>query len=284
MNLTELWNAFSTERKVAISPTTHGRVYAQVAYWVAKNPYQDLDQLRQAAIWQLQQPTLKNALRVVQYLKSMVRWAAAEDVKLLPRNSLASLKMPKPPQQAEVVTIPIECMEDVMHELRLISTRGSRWDLVSEFILQTGLRTAEAFGLQWQDVDSESQRIRIHQNMTISHGLIGRTKTGKERTVPLNPAAVKVLKRLGRGEPADFVFPYNRNSYMWAFRTAMQRLHDRGLIPQRYRPYDLRHSNISALLEKGIPVTQCATWAGNSPEMCWKHYAGVTERYEMPVI
>lgn len=284
MKLTELWERFSSERQVAVSATTHSRIYAQIAYWVAKNPYQDVEQVRLAAIWQLQQPTLKNALRVVQYLKAMVRWACAEDVGLLPRNYLASLKTPKPPQQGEVVTIPAECMEEVMHELRRTSTRGSRWDLVSEFILQTGLRTAEAFGLQWQDVDWEHPRIRIHQNMTLDHGLVGRTKTGKERWVPLNPAALRVLKRQGAGEPTDFVFPYNRNSYMWAFRTAMQRLYDRGLIPKRYRPYDLRHSNISALLEKGIPVTQCASWAGNSPEMCWKHYAGVTERYEMPVI
>lgn len=284
MTLIELWELFSNERQVAVSATTLCRVYAQVAFWLAKNPHQDLEQIRQAAVWQLQQPSLKNALRVVQYMKTMVRWASAEDVGYLPKNLLASFKVPKPPQVEDVVTIPQECIEEVMHELRLTSTRGSRWDLLSMFILQTGLRTAEAFGLQWKDVDPVAARLRIHQNMTITHGLVGRTKTGKERWVPLNAVAIKVLQRLGEGAPDAFVFPYNRHSYMWAFRTAMQRLFDRGLIPKRYRPYDLRHSHISRLLEKGIPVTQCSTWAGNSPEMCWKHYAGVTEHYELPVL
>jgi integrase len=284
MKLLDLWQLFTTERRVAISESTYERVYAQIALWLSQNPYQELDQIRQAAVWQLQQPTLKNALRVVQYMKTMSQWACSEGVGLLPKNSLAGLKLPKPPQKDEITVIPTSCMDDVIHELRACSRHGNRWDLLSIFLLQTGLRPAEAFGMQWCDIDSEHQRLRVHQNMTISHGLVGRTKTGKERWVPLNKEAMKVLKKLGTGEPDAFVFPYNRHTYMWAFRAAMQRLVDRGVIPKRYRPYDLRHTHISKLLEKGIPVTQAATWSGNSAQVCWQHYAATTEHYQMPVL
>jgi hypothetical protein len=34
----------------------------------------------------------------------------------------------------------------------------------------------------------------------------------------------------------------------------------------------------------GIPVTQAAQWAGNTSEVIWKHYAGSTKDYEMPVL
>jgi len=55
-------------------------------------------------------------------------------------------------------------------------------------------------------------------------------------------------------------------------------------VKYRYRPYDLRHVAISRWLEAGIPVAQAAQWAGNTSEVIWKHYAGNTTEYEMPVL
>jgi len=55
-------------------------------------------------------------------------------------------------------------------------------------------------------------------------------------------------------------------------------------MAEAYRPYDLRHVAISRWLEAGIPVTQAAQWAGNTSEVIWKHYAGSTTEYEMPVL
>lgn len=64
----------------------------------------------------------------------------------------------------------------------------------------------------------------------------------------------------------------------------MKEAHDTGLISHRYRPYDLRHSAITRWIEAGIPVAQVAQWAGNTAEMIWNHYCGVTEESEMPII
>lgn len=285
MLISKLWQLFQSERSVALSASTVDRIYAQVAKHLDLNPYKEAEQLRPAAVWQLQQVEYpKVNLRVVGYMKTMAEWAASPDVALLERNPIKTLKLPKAPQREEVVVIPAAEQDEVFYALKKISTRGSRWDLVSVFLYQAMLRTCEAFGLQWQDVDWQEHRARVHQNMTIGHGLSPRTKTGKERWVPLNEAAMKVLRKLGERGPEEFIFPYNRHSYMWAFRTAMQRLKADGKISRIYRPYDLRHSSISALLEKGIPVSQVATWAGNSPEICWKHYAATTQHYEMPVL
>jgi hypothetical protein len=61
-------------------------------------------------------------------------------------------------------------------------------------------------------------------------------------------------------------------------------LHSAGLVKARYRPYDLRHVAISRWLEAGIPVAQVSAWAGNSNEVVWKHYAGTTTEYVVPVL
>lgn len=79
-------------------------------------------------------------------------------------------------------------------------------------------------------------------------------------------------------------FPWGRYAFQNFFREKVDQLHAAGLVKARYRPYDLRHVAISRWLEAGIPVAQAAKWAGNTSEVIWKHYAGTTKDYEMPVL
>lgn len=235
-------------------------------------------------VWILQQQPPKSAKRVAQYMKTLFRWASSEDVGLVAKNPIATFRLPKEDQKPDPIVIPKAVQDDVLASLRLSSINEARWDLVANFQLQTGLRTAEVFGLHWEDVDMEGRRCRIHQNMTITHGLQPRTKTGRERWVPLNEIAHDLLLHVGKMHDDPRVFPWNRRSYQTTFRNAMTRLQSKGVIKKRYRPYDLRHTFISSLLEHGIPVTQVASWAGNSPQTCWEHYAGTTNTYEIPVV
>jgi integrase len=235
-------------------------------------------------VWILNQQPSKSAKAVAQYIKTLFRWASSEDVALVSRNPVATFRLPKQEQKPEPIVIPKPMQDDVMASLRLTSIHEAKWHLVANFQLQLGLRTAEVFGLQWQDVDWDSRRCRIHQNMTLTHGLQSRTKTGKERWVPLNEIAYEILRTMQKAHKEPFVFPWPRQTYQTSFRSAMQRLVRKGVIKHRYRPYDLRHTFISSLLEQGIPVTQVARWAGNSPKTCWEHYAGTTNSYEMPLV
>ena len=57
-------------------------------------------------------------------------------------------------------------------------------------LILTGCRRGEILGLRWEDVDLESRELRLRD-----------TKTGP-RTVPLSPAAVKLLAGLPRYEGA----------------------------------------------------------------------------------
>jgi integrase len=233
-------------------------------------------------IWVLQQKPVLTARRVCMYVRSMYRWACAEDIGLISGNPVANFRMPKAPQKScEITVIP-------RHEIALVLTaltakltyREVDWSLFAEFMLQTAMRTGEVRAAKWSDI--KDGKLLVHSNFTLTHGLKDSTKTNKQRWVPLNPRALEILEELPRH--SDFIFPWDRLAFQSFFGKRMSQMHEAGLIEKRYRPYDLRHVAISRWLEAGIPVTQAAQWAGNTSEVIWKHYAGSTTDYEMPVL
>ena len=216
------------------------------------------------------------------YVRSLYKWASAEDVALISRNPVANFRMPKAPQKDhEIVVIPRTEIPLVLVALESkLAYRKVNWSSFAEFMLQTAMRTGEVRAMKWSDI--EEDRVLVHSNFTLTHGLKNSTKTNKKRWVPLNARTKQILESLPRD--SDYVFPWNRQAFQSFFIKRMQQLHEAGLIQKRYRPYDLRHVAISRWLEAGIPVTQAAAWAGNTAQVIWKHYAANTTEYEMPVL
>lgn len=278
----QCWNQFLQERSISLSPTSLTTDYAQAGKWLARCPVQTLSDGRQVLIWVLQQQPVLAARRVAMFTRAMYRWAAQEDIGILPLNPVANFKMPKAPQKkADVVVIPRNEVGLVLAALEhKLTYRSTNWSLFAEFMLQTAMRTGEVRALRWTDI--KDGKALVHSNYTLTHGHKNSTKTNKERWVPLNQRAQEILDGLPRD--SEYIFPWNRNAFQSFFNKRMQELHSAGLIEKRYRPYDLRHVAISRWLEKGIPVTTAAKWAGNTADVIWKHYAGSTTEYEMPVL
>lgn len=279
--LTEVWEAFCAERAVTLQATSLSTDYRQVGQWLSRCPVQDVERGREAMGWVLTQNPPKAARRVAMFLKSLYRWAASEDVALVERNPVASFRFPKRPQsEDEVVVIPRGEVPLLLAGMEPVRKRGPQWHLLAQWMLQTGVRTGEAFATQWEDVRGE--RVLVHQNLTLTHGLKASTKTNRQRWVPINPVARGILEELPR--TGAFVFPWNRQSFQSFFARRAQQMAAQGVLSRGYRPYDLRHTAISGWLEAGIPVTQTAAWAGNSAQVIWQHYANTTGDYEMPVL
>ena len=281
-SLSAAWDQFLAERSISLSPTSIATDYTQAGKWLARCPVQDLTQGRQVLLWILSQQPLQSARRVTMFARCMFKWAASEDVALLPRNPVANFKVPKAPQRDHEVTVILR--DEIPLILAALETKGhhrqQRWHLFAEWMLQTGQRTGEVRALRWDDL--EDGRIRVHSNFTLTHGLKASTKTTKARWVPVNRRAAEILEELDRD--SDFIFPWGRYAFQNFFRQKVDELHGAGLVKERYRPYDLRHVAISRWLEAGIPVAQAASWAGNTSEVIWRHYANVTQDYEMPVL
>lgn len=282
LSLSNAWKLFLDERSISLSPTSLVTDYAQVTKWINRCPIQDLSQGRQILIWTLKQEPVKSARRVCMFIRSLYKWASSEDVAILERNPVANFKMPKPPQQdTDIIVIPKNEITLILVALKAKSHhKDVDWSLFAEFMLQTGMRTGEVRALQWKDIDDG--RILVHSNYTLTHGYKSSTKTNKQRWVPLNEKSKELLGELDRS--SEYIFPWNRYTFQSFFRSKVDQLHAAGLIKHRYRPYDLRHVAISRWLEAGIPVTQAASWAGNTSEVIWKHYAGSTVEYKMPVL
>ena len=280
--LLETWNQFKTERAISLCATSLVSDYRQVTKWLTKCPIQDLEQGRQILTWVLSQEPTKSARRVSMYVKGLYKWASSEDVQLISRNPVLTFRMPKAPQKDEdIIVIPKAETQIILDALKGKGRRSAaNWAAYAEFMLQTGMRTGEVRALKWGDIDEG--RVLVHANYTLTHGYKPSTKTNKKRSVPLNTRCIEIL--LQQSSDTEYIFPYNRYAFQSWFYDRMKEAHSTGLISHRYRPYDLRHSAITRWIEAGIPVAQVAQWAGNTAEMIWNHYCGVTEESEMPII
>lgn len=281
LTLDQAWNQFVTERSISLCATSLTSDYRQVTKWLARCPHQNFDtDGRLALTWTLQQEPIRSARRVAMYLKSLYRWASQEDIKLIDKNPILTFRMPKAPQKdEEVVVIPRKETGLVLVALEAKQAyRKTNWASYAEFMLQTAMRTGEVRALRWQDIKDD--KILVHQNWTLTHGLKDSTKTNKKRWVPLNNRCQEILSTLEKTD--DFIFPWDRSAYQSYFRKKMQQLKAADLITALYRPYDLRHTAISRWIEAGIPVAQVASWAGNTADVIWKHYANTTQEYEIP--
>lgn len=254
--------------------------YAQTTKWINRCPVTDLTQGRQVITWVLTQRPVKASRRVTMYVKSLYRWASSEDIALIDKNPVQNFKLPKPPQEdEEIIVIPAKETQVVL--LALTGRRSKyNWCAYAEFMLQTAMRTGEVRALKWEDV--KENKVLVHTNYTLTHGLKLSTKTNKRRWVPLNTRSLEILEKQPKDN--DYIFPYNRYAFQSFFYDRMKELHGADLISHRYRPYDLRHTAISRWIEAKIPVAQAAKWAGNSSEVIWKHYVNVTQDYDIPIL
>jgi len=279
-NLSELWDAFMEERSISLCPTSLTSDYRQTSKWLKRCPVQDLQEARKIMIWVLGEKPVLSGRRVAMYVKTMFRWAAQEDVGFLEKNPLASFKMPKAPQKDDdIVVIPRNEVGLVLAALAAKQTyKNVNWSWYTEFMLQTAMRTGEVRALRWDDI--KENKILVHQNWTLTHGLKNSTKTNKKRWVPLNGKCQEILTQLPRD--SEYLFPWDRVAFQSYFRKKLQPLYAAELLSHLYRPYDCRHTAISRWIEAGIPVPQVANWAGNTSEIIFKHYCNTTQEYDMP--
>ncbi len=144
----------------------------------------------------------------------------------------------------------------------------------------SGLRPGEARALTWADIGQST----IHVWKAISSDEVASTKTGATRSVMLLPPLRSDLRamRMLRGRPDDseYVFPGKAGDPMideeWKrWRSRWFTRATRELQIPTSRPYDLRHSFASLLLQGGTPSTQVAEQMGHSVQVLHDNYAHV---------
>ena len=141
--------------------------------------------------------------------------------------------------------------------------------------IQTGLRNEELRCLRWRQVDLLTRAIRVSQS---------KTPSGEGRVVPLNKTATKVLtawaQQFPERTPEHYVFPSERVGFSGNRKTAQVYGTDpttpitswkvawtsaRKAAAVQCRLHDLRHTCITRLLERGVPLPVVASLMGWSP-------------------
>jgi integrase len=137
---------------------------------------------------------------------------------------------------------------------------------------RTGPRPGEGIAAQATDIDWQARTLRIER--ALSHGRLGPTKTGEERTVDLSPEVIAALRKL---------LAYNAHRALaegsavppWIFCTSTGTPLDESQLRKRFarvlkkaglphfRLYDLRHTFATRLLNRGVPITYVAAQLGH---------------------
>jgi integrase len=132
------------------------------------------------------------------------------------------------------------------------------------------MRQGELLGLQWKDIDLDAGTLRV--NRSVYDGEINPPKiSAGRRTIRLSKLAVVALKQhrvnTARRRISEWVFPNARGTTI-----GHQNLHNRSWkpllkkagLPHTTRFHDIRHSCISLLLARGIPVKVVSEMAGHA--------------------
>ena len=178
--------------------------------------------------------------------------ARVPDAALAPKRAR---RLPSAPKTGEV--------DSLLEGLRGDGALGLRNRALVELIYSAGLRSAEAVGLDLQDVDFEQELVHV------------RGKGGKERTVPLGEeAAYRLSTYLREGRPQ--LAAGAENAF---FLSARGRRLDtsalRRLVPN---PHRLRHAFATHLLEGGADLRVIQELLGHSSLSTTQIYSHVDAR------
>jgi site-specific recombinase XerD len=185
-------------------------------------------------------------------LRSALGPSRVPDASLSPRRPR---RLPVAPKPAEV--------DRLLEALRGEGPLGLRNRALVELVYSAGLRSAEAVGLDLQDVDFEQELVHV------------RGKGGKERTVPLGEeAAFRLSRYLREGRPN-----LARGAENAVFISARGRRLDtsalRRLVPN---PHRLRHAFATHLLEGGADLRVIQELLGHSSLSTTQIYSHVDGR------
>lgn len=150
----------------------------------------------------------------------------------------------------------------------LESTKPTRHYSLWLTLATTGMRRGEALGLRWQDVDLKNARLSVQQNrVSVGYKVTtGAPKTGKGRTISLDPATVSALRSLHKLQLSEKM-ARKKTGYVdsgLVFRREDGEGYHPDLISQifekavrasgltRIRLHDLRHTHATLALQAGI--------------------------------
>jgi integrase len=151
-------------------------------------------------IWQLKHETasrIRGRIEIVLDYAKGKGWRSGENPAGWKGNLAGILKNPKSTElsRGHHAALPFVELPAFMADLRTMEGLSA---LALEFTILTGVRTGEALGAKWQEMDLEARAWTIPAV---------RMKSGKVHRVPLADRTIEILQKLNEVAVSDFVFP-----------------------------------------------------------------------------
>ena len=145
-----------------------------------------------------------------------------------------------------------------------------------------GVRSGEARGFKWGDVDWIHARISVERDIdAAARDTEGELKTpGSARVLPI-PAPLMELLRARRGLPGAYILPGSAPGRPMTSTMAKKRfrkLRDAAGLPQEFSPHWMRHNYITMCRDAGFPAEDTMYLAGHtSYQTTLRVYTHVTD-------
>lgn len=177
-----------------------------------------------------------------------------------PFNGMAQIPIPK-------MTPAFLTAKDVQKLLKVIKRPWLKDVII--FAVNTGMRRGELLSLRWQDVDIDLRIAKISNREDF------KTKSGEERVVVLNDAALAVVGRCERSEKHEYLFSREDGERLlpdWLTATFKYAVRKAGL-PEGIHLHSTRHSFASLLVGSGTSLFTVSKLLGHSSTKTSKIYS-----------
>lgn len=238
-------------------------------------------------------------IKTDQDAQRFMTWLAADRAATTVQRYLNTLKVISPLFSSVKIKLPTQSLPKpfTRHEVSQIqewfTTHCPQYADFVACLFLTGMRTSEAIGLQWKDIDLEGRSLIISESLTSptrdSKRIRKDTKTGVVRNFPLSGRLLEILQTRYTipHKPDTLIFtspkgtPINDHNFSQRqWKQCLKATH----IP--HRPfYNTRHTFISHYLAETKDVVSCAALTHGTRtgvQTLLKHYAGLIEQVKVP--
>lgn len=280
INLLDLWDNYVNYKAKMVSNTTIKKDFEKIRNHLKRLPTTELRNSRKIRDYAINNLSIDTCRRLFIYINAACEWGKNEGI--IQKNYFQGL-IPKLKQSHQQINPFTREERDLIIKLFAESEHAKIYLNFVKFLFYTGCRTSEAIALKWSNIDNNFTKITFSEAIVLKERKT--TKTGKIRIFPINQQLRELLldQKQTTGNQ-DYVFtsltgliidPHNFSNRYWKEIITLAGIEHRS-------PYHTRHTFISICLEEGLPVVQIARWVGNSPKTIWEHYAGLTNKNEVP--